>query len=54
MIPLLRPDWAVIALNLLRQPRIIQFGRDGRLRKVDQVIEIERPGPDQGSVNGTP
>jgi hypothetical protein len=43
MTPLLRPDWAALALNLLRQPRILEFCRDGRLRKVDQVVEVERP-----------
>lgn len=53
MIPLLRPDWAAIALKLLRQPRIIQFGRDGRLSTVDKVVKIERPGPGEGRVNGT-
>lgn len=41
MIPFLQPDWAAIALNTLRQPRIILFGRDGRLGKLDQLIEVE-------------
>ena len=43
MVPLLRPDWAAIALKLLRQPRVILFGRDGRLRKLDQLVEVESP-----------
>ena len=43
MLPLLRPDWADIALNTLRQPRIYMFGRDGQLSKVDAVLAIEKP-----------
>jgi hypothetical protein len=42
MIPLLSPAWASIAVKTLRQPRIIMFGRDGKLSKVDQVVEIEK------------
>src|SRR5262249_41097985 len=53
MTPLLRPDWAAIALNVLRHPRIIEFGRDGRLRKVDQVIEVEGPGLEERRGDGT-
>src|SRR5262245_26975385 len=41
--PLLRPDWAALALNLFRKPRIIEICRDGRLRKVDQVVDVEGP-----------
>jgi hypothetical protein len=43
MVPILRPDWAAIALKELRQPRIIQFGRDGRLSYVSRVVEVEAP-----------
>ena len=43
MIPRLQPDWAVIAIKTLRQPRIILFGRDGRLSKVDGILEVEKP-----------
>jgi hypothetical protein len=51
MLPLLRPDWAAIALDKLRQPRIILFGRDGRLSKIDRVLAVEAPskGEDGGS-----
>lgn len=42
MMPLLQPDWAAIALNTLRQPRIILFGRDGRLSKLDRLVEVEK------------
>jgi hypothetical protein len=38
MLPLLQPDWAVIALATLRQPRIILFGRDGRLSKLTRIV----------------
>jgi hypothetical protein len=44
MVPFLRPDWAAIALKELRELRILQFGRDGRLSYVSQLIEVERPG----------
>ena len=53
MLPLLRPDWAAIALNLLRQPRVILFGRDGRLRKLDQLVEVQGPGPNPAPEGGT-
>jgi hypothetical protein len=43
MTPLLQPDWAVVALKTLRQPRIILFGRDGKLSKLDRVVEVEDP-----------
>ena len=43
MIPFLQPDWAAVALRTLRQPRIILFGRDGKLSKVDQVVEGQYP-----------
>jgi hypothetical protein len=43
MLPLLRPDWAAIALKSLRQPRIILFGRDGRLQKLTRLVERENP-----------
>jgi hypothetical protein len=43
MIPLVQPDWAVIAVKTLRQPRIILFGRDGRLSKVDVMMAAEKP-----------
>lgn len=42
MIPFLQPDWAAVALTKLRQPRIILFGRDGRLSKLDRLVEVER------------
>ncbi len=41
MIPFLRPDWAAIALKKLRQPRILLFGRDGRLSKLTRLVEVE-------------
>jgi hypothetical protein len=41
MIPLLSPDWAAVALQTLRQPRIICFGRDGRMSKVQRVVAVE-------------
>jgi len=41
MIPLLSPDWAAVALQNLRQPRIICFGRDGRISKVQKVVVVE-------------
>lgn len=41
MIPFLQSDWAAVALKTLRQPRIILFGRDGRLSKLDRVVEVE-------------
>ncbi len=44
MVPFLQPDWAAIALKELRHPRILQFGRDGRLSYVSRLIEVERPG----------
>jgi len=43
MMPLLQPDWAITAVNTLRQPRVILFGRDGQLKKLDQVVEVEGP-----------
>lgn len=43
MLPFLSPDWAAVALKTLRHPRIILFGRDGRLRKLDRVVEVEKP-----------
>jgi hypothetical protein len=43
MLPMLQPDWAVVALKALRQPRIILFGRDGKLSKLDRVVEVENP-----------
>jgi len=43
MVPFLRPDWAAIALKELRHPRILQFGRDGRLSYVSRVVEVEAP-----------
>jgi hypothetical protein len=43
MMPLLGPDWAAIALKTLRQPRVILFGRDGRLQKLTQLVEVEQP-----------
>ena len=43
MLPHLRPDWAAVALGLLRKPDIILFGRDGRLSKVDKVECVEVP-----------
>ncbi len=45
MVPFLQPDWAAIALNALRQPRIITFGRDGTLSRLTQLVEVRRPGP---------
>ena len=42
MLPLLRPDWAAMALEALRQPRIITFGRDGRLSKLTRLVEVEQ------------
>ncbi len=41
MLPFLSPDWAAVALATLRQPRIISFGRDGRLSRVTRVVEVE-------------
>jgi hypothetical protein len=41
MIPLLSPDWAAVALQTLKQPRIICFGRDGLMSKVKKVIAVE-------------
>jgi hypothetical protein len=46
MLPYLREDWAAIALKLLRQPRILLFGRDGKLSKVDRLVEVEVPRKD--------
>ena len=43
MIPFLRPDWAAIALKELRHPRILQFGRDGRLSYLSRLVEVEMP-----------
>jgi hypothetical protein len=43
MIPLLSPDWAAIAVKTLRQPRILVFGRDGRLSKLQRIVEVENP-----------
>jgi hypothetical protein len=43
MLPLLRPDWADLALKTLRQPRIYMFGRDGQLSRLDSVVAIEKP-----------
>jgi hypothetical protein len=45
MVPFLQPDWAAIALRELRHPRILQFGRDGRLSYLSRLVEVERPGP---------
>ena len=42
MIPFLQPDWAAVALDLLRQPRIILFGRNGELRRLTGVTAVER------------
>lgn len=44
MLPHLRDDWATVALKLMRQPRVILFGRDGRLAKLDRVLEVEEKG----------
>jgi hypothetical protein len=41
MIPFLSPDWAMVATQTLKQPRIICFGRDGRMSKVQSVVEID-------------
>jgi hypothetical protein len=43
MVPFLQADWAAVALKLLRQPRILQFGRDGRLSRVTRLVAIEEP-----------
>ena len=43
MVPFLQPDWAAIALRDLRQPRIIQFCRDGRLTRVTRLVEVNIP-----------
>jgi hypothetical protein len=43
MVPFLQPDWAAIALKELRQPRIIQYGRDGRLSLLTRLVEVEKP-----------
>lgn len=45
MVPFLQPDWAAIALKELRYPRILQFGRDGRLSYLSRLVEVERPDP---------
>ena len=41
MLPFLQADWAAVALKTLRQPRIILFGRDGRLSRLERVIEVQ-------------
>jgi hypothetical protein len=41
MIPFLSPDWAMVALGALRQPRVICFGRDGRMSRVQRVVEVD-------------
>jgi hypothetical protein len=41
MVPLLQPDWAAVAVRTLRQPRVIFFGRDGKLKRLDRVVEVE-------------
>ena len=54
MIPFLQPDWAAIALKTLRQPRIITFGRDGKLSRLTQLVAIDSPdsnGPDTITVD---
>jgi hypothetical protein len=43
MMPFLQPDWAAVALKLLRQPRILTFGRDGRLSRVTRLVAVEMP-----------
>ena len=48
MVPFLRPDWAAIALKELRHPRILQFGRDGRLSYLSRMVEVERLGATDG------
>jgi hypothetical protein len=47
MVPFLQPDWAAVALEKLRQPLIIQFGRDGRLSRLTRLVGVEQPGPEQ-------
>ena len=49
MAPYLRPDWAAIALKELQSPRILQFGRDGRLSYLSRLIANERSGPAEGT-----
>jgi hypothetical protein len=50
MIPFLQPDWAAVALEKLRQPLIITFGRDGRLSRLTRLVEVEtaEPGGESG------
>ena len=43
MVPFLQPDWAAIAPKELRQPLVIQFGRDGRLSQLTRLVEVEGP-----------
>jgi len=44
MVPFLQPDWAAVALRTLRQPRVLQFGRDGLLKRLTRLVEVERQG----------
>jgi hypothetical protein len=46
MVPFLQPDWAAVALEKLRQPLIIQFGRDGRLSRLTRLVGVEQPETD--------
>jgi hypothetical protein len=43
MVPLLAPDWAAVAVKALRQPRIVLFGRDGRLAKLTRIVAVDEP-----------
>ena len=43
MIPFLQHDWAITAVNALRQPRVLLFGRDGKLSKLDKIVAVDNP-----------